>query len=795
MPGPEDQPGRRRGSTDFPSGLEGGREYFDTAPGSPTGAHPILFPKGKLGPGPWQHAGGYTRRLTGLTLRVLESVLRSSISVGGYHRLGKGPILFVSNHFTRFETFILPYVIDRYTHRNVHSLAHWSLFRGKFGDYLRSIGAMSTRDPTVKTAIVEELLRGVNDWVIYPEGSMIKDKLTWQKGQIAISSPDRVGPVHTGAAVLALQVEIYRELYLDACRRGDVAKREEYEKRFHLPGPEGLPTELLSVVPINITYYPIRPTKNLFYKVARFMLKEMPARLEDELMIEGSLLLDRTDISMYFGSPISFDRYRELLKPALDSLGDMDDEAKVRTIIDNFKTRLTTRFMSEIYSRLTVNFDHLFCSGLRTLSRDRVEQEEFHLALFLAARELQSNGNRRRHHSLAGRMQAIIADEPYAPLESVTKLAVDERVLRISGGRYAVDHQALDSRHDFHDIRLKNTMGVIANELEPLREVVKNLRILVNLPREQLRERTAELLIAEDRTLYQREYDACADTPHRKGAATGAPFLLRGHLRLGVVLSHGYLASPGEIAGLARHLNGLGFTVYAPRLAGHGTSPEQLDKVTWTDWMESFDRGYCIMRCLCERVVVAGFSAGGLLAMLAAARKGLACAGVVAINPALRLANPKAAFAPAIERWNHLLGLLRISAGHLDYVENHAEWPITNYDRNYVHGLTELERLIDASKRELAMVRVPTLVVQADQDPVVDPASGAQAVGLVAADRRELAMMQFKRHCIVQGDGSQLVYDRISEFVRSLEDGLGRLRSARPAAARSGRSGRFRTVH
>ncbi len=47
-----------------------------------------------------------------------------------------------------------------------------------------------------------------------------------------------------------------------------------------------------------------------------------------------------------------------------------------------------------------------------------------------------------------------------------------------------------------------------------------------------------------------------------------------------------------------------------------------------------------------------------------------------------------------------------------------------HYDRNYVHGPTELERLIDASKRELAMVRVPTLVVQADKDPVIDPASG-----------------------------------------------------------------------
>lgn len=749
--------------------------------GTPAGGSPI----GDSRPGPWQQPGGYTRRATGIALRLLESVLRSSIRVEGHHRLGSGPILFVANHFTRFETFVLPYIIDRYTRRNVHSLAHWSLFRGRFGDYLRAIGAMSTRDPTVKQAIVEELLRGSNDWVIYPEGSMIKDKLTWQKGQYAINSPDRVGPVHTGSAVLALQAEIYRELYLDACRRGDATARADYERRFHLTGPESLPTERLAVVPINITYYPIRPSKNLFYRLARLMLKEIPARLEDELMIEGSLLLDRTDISIYFGQPIGFERYRELLWPALNSLSGVDEETRVRTIIDNFKVRLTTRFMHEIYSRVTVNFDHLFCSALRACARDRIDRQQLHLALFLAARELQANGRRRRHHSLAGRMQAIIADEPYAPLTSIESLAVDEKVLRLSGERYLIDHQALESRHDFHDIRLKNTVAVIANELEPLRETVKDIRQLVNLSVAQLRSRTAELLLEEDRTAFQQE--GGASTLERKDPAVGAPFLLPGRSRIGIVLSHGYLASPGEIRTLAHALNKAGFTVYGVRLRGHGTSPEQLALVSWSDWLESFDRGYCIVRNRCERVVVAGFSAGACLALLAAARKRSAPAGVVAINPVMRLVNPAAALAPAVDRWNRFLSRLHISRGHLDYIDNHPEWPATNYHRNYIHGLRELELLMDVCRAELPQVQAPTLVVQADRDPVVDPTSGAVVMAHIAAEQRELAMMRFDRHCIVQGDGSEVVHARVVEFVQTLEAGLGRARPLRPATVRSGR--------
>nr|MBA3708025.1 1-acyl-sn-glycerol-3-phosphate acyltransferase [Planctomycetota bacterium] len=314
--------------------------------GGPPEADPTRRPKLRTPkPGPWQESGNYTRRATGIALRVVEALLKSHIRVEGTQHLGTGPILFVANHFTRFETFILPYIIDRYAGRNVHTLAHHSLFRGKFGDYLRTVGAMSTRDPDVKHTIVEDLISGKNDWVIYPEGSMIKDKKTWEKGKFAINSPDRVGPPHTGAAVLGLQAEIYKELYLDACRRGDAARRAAYEQRFHLYGPERLPTEQLSVVPINITYYPIRPSKNLIYRMARYFIKDLPTRMEDELMIEGGLLLDKTDISMYFGKPIPLDRYRDLLRPTLRALGDIDEEEKVRTITDALRTRLTNRFM------------------------------------------------------------------------------------------------------------------------------------------------------------------------------------------------------------------------------------------------------------------------------------------------------------------------------------------------------------------------------------------------------------------------------------------------------------------
>jgi len=305
------------------------------------------------------------------------------------------------------------------------------------------------------------------------------------------------------------------------------------------------------------------------------------------------------------------------------------------------------------------------------------------------------------------------------------------------------------------------------------------VRELVNTSRAVLRERTVKLLMQEDLSLYQAEYAACKATPHRKDPATGMPYLLRGRSRLGILLSHGYLSSPGEVRELAAYLNRIGYTVYVVRLQGHGTSPEHLHTVSWTDWLESFDRGYCILRHCCEKVLLAGFSSGGLLAMVAAARKREAPAGLVAINPALRLQAKVASLAPMVDGWNRLLETFHIHRGHLDFVENHPEWPTTNYDQNYVHGLLELEKLIGEVVATLPQVTIPSLIVQGDHDPVIDPSGTALAMKLLSSPRKELAMMSFNRHCIVQGEGAQAVFARIAEFIDSIESSLGRHRPGR----------------
>src|SRR5215831_15338492 len=82
----------------------------------------------------------------------------------------------------------------------------------------------------------------------------------------------------------------------------------------------------------------------------------------------------------------------------------------------------------------------------------------------------------------------------------------------------------------------------------------------------------------------------------------------------GVLLLHGFTATPDSMRYLAEALHRAKFTVIVPLLAGHGTQVEHLEKTSWVDWYRSAEDAFHSLRAECKSVMVAGLSMGGLLA-------------------------------------------------------------------------------------------------------------------------------------------------------------------------------------
>jgi esterase/lipase len=218
---------------------------------------------------------------------------------------------------------------------------------------------------------------------------------------------------------------------------------------------------------------------------------------------------------------------------------------------------------------------------------------------------------------------------------------------------------------------------------------------------------------------------------------------------------------------LADYLGRKGVWVYVIRLKGHGTSPDDLARRTSEDWRESVDSGYGALKHVCDRVMVGGFSFGGGLALDCAARLE-EVAGVFAVCPPMRLQDLSSRFAPTVAAWNRVMDFIHIQVGKREFVAIVPEHPNINYSRLPVAALVEMGRFMKGLESRLAGIHVPALIVQAQGDPVVDPAGTKQLFEKIGSESKQYLLFPFDRHGILSGAGADQVHGVIGEFIEQV---------------------------
>jgi 1-acyl-sn-glycerol-3-phosphate acyltransferase len=573
--------------------------------------------------------------LSSLVIGVVRKLSGANITISG-EELPDSPVIFVANHFTRFETFVVPHMLHKKHGRTSRSLADDNVFVGFLGRYMHWVGTISNKNKERDCIIMEDLLSGEDDWVFYPEGYMVKNKLiTFDDGEFCTHSPEHGGPIHTGAAVMALKTKI-----LQTRSRAD---NEKELKRFCSAiniDSKKIDTKLnIKMVPISITYYPIRPGKNRFLTWVDSMVHQRNSRFFEELEIEVNLLMD-AHMNIRFGKAIELDEY---IAPLLEKKENIHDENYVNEIIDSQRKVLTNTVMQRVYSQMQIHFDHIFILSLVTMPTLKVCPSYLKTLIYKNARSLRTFEDYNIHKELQKELFQMILDENYEPFKSAIELAIKQKILyEDSDGEYLFDKSLLEKEYPFHEVRVKNTLQVILNEIkwqEPLVEMAKANSVYSE---EELSEDNFNHLRQREWEHYEKEY--MKHVGHKPALEEkGAPIVLYDKsYDVGLVFSHGYMSAPKEIRTLAEYLFKKGINVYVPRLLGHGTEPEALKSVSAKDWETDFERAFTAMRQMCKKVFIGGFSMGGLLALDHAAQHEVD--GVIALNTALRLHNLRVSY-------------------------------------------------------------------------------------------------------------------------------------------------------
>jgi carboxylesterase len=183
----------------------------------------------------------------------------------------------------------------------------------------------------------------------------------------------------------------------------------------------------------------------------------------------------------------------------------------------------------------------------------------------------------------------------------------------------------------------------------------------------------------------------------------------------GALVLHGFTGNCNSMRGVAHALGAAGFAVELPLLPGHGTSVEDMNATTWSDWSAAAEEALEKLEARVDgKVVVAGLSMGGsLTAWLGSHHPELA--GLAFINPAVTMPP---------EMREGVQGLLDTGTEYMDGIGSDIADPDgveTSYEKTPLKPLLSLLDAEESTQPELSNITCPSLIITSRQDHVVPP--------------------------------------------------------------------------
>lgn len=225
-----------------------------------------------------------------------------------------------------------------------------------------------------------------------------------------------------------------------------------------------------------------------------------------------------------------------------------------------------------------------------------------------------------------------------------------------------------------------------------------------------------------------------------------------------MLLCHGFTGTPQSMRAWGEHLAAAGYSVRCPRLPGHGTRWQELNRTRWPDWYGAVEAE---LRGLLERdqpVFVFGLSMGGTLALrLAQAHPEVA--GLVLVNPSLTTDRRAARLLSVLSR------VVPTVAGVAGDIKKPGMTEV-GYRRTPLRAAASLQQLWRVVRADLGSVRQPVLLFRSSIDHVVEASSAlALQAGLGAADFTEV-LLDNSFHVATLDNDAPTIFTGSVDFLR-----------------------------
>jgi carboxylesterase len=228
---------------------------------------------------------------------------------------------------------------------------------------------------------------------------------------------------------------------------------------------------------------------------------------------------------------------------------------------------------------------------------------------------------------------------------------------------------------------------------------------------------------------------------------------------IGCVLLHGFTAAPKEMRPLGDYLAARNFTVRGVRYAGHATTPQDLARTTWRDWVGSAEEAIKELRQRCSQVWSIGLSLGGLISLYLAEQR--LVDGVCAIAPALSPPDRRMALARLLTPFRPYFHKDLADLQDPIALAEHAD-----YELFPTRAVAELNALMRHTSRALHRVDVPLLLIFARHDRVVALNTLDTLWSRVASTDKQQLILERGGHIVTEDYDKEIAFAAIEQVLR-----------------------------
>jgi carboxylesterase len=247
------------------------------------------------------------------------------------------------------------------------------------------------------------------------------------------------------------------------------------------------------------------------------------------------------------------------------------------------------------------------------------------------------------------------------------------------------------------------------------------------------------------------------------------PIFINKNSDKGVLMIHGFTSTPDEFKELAVYLADKGFTVSAPFVAGHGTSPEDLIKTNPEKWVDSVKESYLQLKEHTKKVFIIGNSFGSNLALDLVKDIEDKPSAIITLG------------APIYLRWHKVIVCRLYSYG---FLKKYYSKPPRLYRTDFTDMIDEvtypkmptksvrqfLSFIKNNTKRYLNEVKIPALVVHSDTDPVVNPKSATYIYEHLGSEFKRIYWFRSKYHTATIDENRSELFNKILDFINEVID-------------------------